>query len=637
MGSTRMEKLLVVDLNNKTTTPILMERDMAERFIGGWGVNAALAKTVIPPGIDALYPNMPIIIGAGLLSGTLAPGASKAFLTTKCPATGTVSTAVGSGYFAAKLKWSGISHLIISGKSSKPVYLYINSEEANLIDARELWGKDIAETTNILKERHGRDASVVCIGPAGERGVNIAIVLIDNCSTFGRTNGASLGSKNLKAIVVKGGSGVQVSDNTAFMSLVEKLEADAKSDALRNNWIEQGLYYIFPNWAKLGYFTCRNGTETFPEEKALQLFGPDRFLKLKSKVICCPTCITPDKYLLKIGKGKYAGTSCPISTPITPAWSFGIRSGVEDMNGVIRLHQLANQLGIDEMTFSGIFDYLACLQEENKLSDKDTDGVKLKREFRTVERLLLDTAMKKGLGSIIGQGWHGVLKHFGSEVALYATHIKGTEPDFDPRISFGVECFTAVTNPRGAHDMPAGGLMIAPGRKLDFFKKMALRMGFPENRMNSIFNDENVDLGRFTAHYENWATVLNCLGICFRMQVSKLYDIDTCAALYSAATGIEKDADELVEDAERAYNQYRVVNAREGFNRKNDRFPPRWLEPLKRAETGEKFTIKDYINGKDVGSAELEQMLDSYYEERGWDKSTGVPTLLRLKELGLRR
>jgi aldehyde:ferredoxin oxidoreductase len=248
--------------------------------------------------------------------------------------------------------------------------------------------------------------------------------------------------------------------------------------------------------------------------------------------------------------------------------------------------------------------------------------------------LLELTAARQGFGALLAEGFDGLIERFGHEEESY--QIKGTEPDFDARACLGVEVFGSVVNPRGAHDMPVGGLTVAKGRKPEFFEKVVSNVGYvPEDAWNRVFQPEGFDVARLTAYYENWATVLNCLGVCFRMQNSSLYNVNVAAELYSAGTGIEKRPHEFLKDAERAYNLYKVVNVREGFDRKDDRFPERWFEPLKMADRDEDMVLQDYFGNKKLAREDIEKLLDGYYEEKGWDVEKGIPTKAKLAELEL--
>jgi aldehyde:ferredoxin oxidoreductase len=626
--------ILLIDLTTEKIKKEPLKREFASNYIGGWGMNARLAYDLIKPGMDVYDPEIPLIFGAGLLTGTLSPGSPKSFFTTKDAASGTVVTAVGSLAFGTRLKWAGYDHVIITGIRDRPGYLKIVDEDIELCDATDLWGCDIVETTKKLKERYGESSSVACIGPAGENQVKISILLNDYCSTLGRSFAANLGFRKLKAIVIDGTKGIRVADRKRFMRTVDEMTVRAMEDPLREKWTHQGVYSLFSLWASAGYFIYKNASEVYPESNAFETFGPQHFDKVRKRVIGCPSCITPDKFLLRFGDGEFQGLEMMLSTPMVPAISFGIRDEVGNFDRACWMFYQANRLGLDAMTLSSLIGFAMDLYQRGVITKSDTDGLELKPNFETTKKLLEMTTAKEGFGAILAEGFGGVIKRFGHGEEAY--QIKGTEPDFDARVSFGVEAFGSIVNPRGAHDMPVGGLTVAKGRKPDFFQKVVSKIGYVhEDAMERIFKENGFDLGRLTAHYENWATLLNCLGICFRMQNSILYDSRIAAELYSAATGIEKNPQELLRDAERAYNLYKMLNVREGFNRKDDRFPDQWFAPLRRPDKGEDLVLTDYFGKKSLTRGEVERMLDAYYEEKGWDKEKGIPTREKLIELGI--
>ena len=313
-----------------------------------------------------------------------------------------------------------------------------------------------------------------------------------------------------------------------------------------------------------------------------------------------------------------------------------MRLGCGNMNNNIKLCDMANRFGVDEQTFTGIVSWMIELYQRGILTKEDTGGLELKEGFEVAKTLLEQTARNEGLGATIALGFKGAEEKIGRGSEKYACEIKGTEPDFDARASFGVETFTSVVNPRPCRDLPVGGLTIAKGREPDFFRKAVGRTGYlSKERFDQVLSTEGFDLPRLTAHYEYWATILDLMGICFRMQNSRLYDVANCAELYSAATGIQKSPEELLKDAERAFNLNKMLNLREGFTRKDDGFPERWFEPLKRPDRGTELVMMDYFGKKHISKDDSEQMLSDYYDEHGWDAETGIPTEEKLVELGL--
>lgn len=632
------DKILHVDLTSGKIKTEELDTAVAKRFIGGWGMNAKLAYDHTTPGTDPYAPGNPIVIGAGLLVGTLAPCAAKTSITTKCPIAGTVTTAVGSMNLGACLKWAGYEHVIITGKAERPVYLKIVDDDVEICDADDLWGQDLSDATDVLRERHGGSCSIACMGPAGEKMLKTAITLINKSGTIGRSLGGNMGSKNLKAIVVDGTKGLEVADAKGFMEISDALFEKFMKDPLRKNWTNLGLFMVQPVWAKAGHLPTRNHRDLIVGDAADDLvkrFGAEEFMKLKRRTLTCVSCGSGDKALLEVKQGPFAGRAAAFSTPMEIAAGWGL--GMPDMDWSVAYFDLFNRYGLDALTYHSIFDWAVDLYADGIINKEDTGGIELKpgMGFDAMVNLLDLTMKQEGFGQVLGNGWLEAIDRIGKGSEKYAIQIKGTEPDFDARSSFGVETFGQVTNPRGGHDMPVGGLTVAVGRKPDFFKKVAGKQGYPPEAIERVFVPPGFDLGRMQAHYEHWAEVLNSLGVCFRMQCSSLYDIDACVKLYTTATGIEITSSELIESAERAFNIYKALNVREGFSRKDDKFPDRWIEePLKRGD--EEVPATDYFNTKVLTRDDFEKTLDNYYDERGWDIESGIPTGGKLEQLGLK-
>jgi len=629
--------MLFVNLTTGEIKKEPLDKELAEKYIGGWGFCQKLMYDYMPVGKEPLAPENPIVISPGTLTGTLSPSTSKVVFISKDPASSTISSWFGSLHFGAKLKWAGYDAVIITGKAPKPVYLRIMDDEVEIADAGDLWGKkDLIETTEIIKERLGQEYSVAAIGPAGENLVKISIMLIDGGTTCGRTMGCTMGSKNLKAIAVNGTKGQKIADIKRFMATVDRLVTRAMSDPNRNNWKDLGLYFIWPLWNNAGYLTRKNFAEAAPKEEMEKVYGADEYRKYKASIYGCPSCLAPDKCVVEVKEGEFKGLSTRLSTTFHPSFAFGRLLAVGGMANAIKLCDMANRLGIEYMTFPSMVGWLIDLYERGIITKEDTGGLELKEGFETPKVLMEQTVKKEGLGAILAEGFILGPKKLGRGSEKYAHHIKGTEPDFDARASLGVEVFTSLVNVRPSRDLPVGGLTIAKGRKPEFFQKVLPSVGYlPEDKIEKFLTAEGFDVARVTAHYEYFAMMLDMLGICFRMPSSSLYNVKTCTELYSAATGIEKTPKEFLEDAERAFNLSRFMNAREGYTRKDDRFPDKWFEPLKRPDMGIELEMMDYFGTKKVNREDSEQLLSDYYDEHGWDVKTGNPTKEKLIELGL--
>lgn len=629
-------QILYVDLSTGESKSEPLDLELARKFIGGFGLSTKLAYDLIPPGIDPLAPENAIIFGAGALAGTMAPGSSRLVVSTKFPETNTVSYGNGSMTFAPRLKFAGYDQLVITGRAAKPVYLRISDNGVELCDASHLWGKDLCETTEELWRTHGTKSSVIAIGQSGENLVKISVALVDETASIGKGGlPAVMGSKNLKAIVVGGSRGIEVADPARFMKAINQTLERVREYPLRDDWIKVGINKVLTTFIQKG-IECNDETEVYPRQKANELYGFEVYLnKVKQGRMSCPSCPMGDKEILGVKEGNYKGLVSYASGFTARNLDFGIHCGVDSYDKIVKCMDIANRWGVDIHSFSRCIEYAVHLFEMGVITEADTDGLVLKRDFDTTCKLLEQTAFRKGFGDVLADGQLGLIKKFGHRAEKQAGQIKGLEVAFEP-ISGGVGSmeFAQVVSPRGGHHQAGGSPAYAPDQPKEQFARHCLRMGSSPEAVARIFDSPfGVDIGRLTKFAEDWYSVLSSLGLCVRAQLNRFYSINLNAELYSAATGIEMTPAELIRTGERAWNLLKASNVKEGFSRKDDRFPDRWFEPIK-GEHGEEIRLHHYW-GKPLTREDTEKMLDSYYDERGWDKSTGLPTRQKLVELGL--
>jgi len=626
---------LHIDLTAGKIERVALDEGLARKFIGGFGLNNKLAFDHIPQGIDPFSPQNVIIIGAGLLGGTAVPGSSKIMATTKMPINQAIGTAFGGG-FSYMLKSAGYDYLIISGKAQRPCYIKIIDEEIELCEASSLWGKDIHEVTDELRARYGSTSNVIAIGPAGERLVRFALTLINKFATLGRGGlGAVFGSKNLKAIVVQGSRGVGVAREQEFMRLVDSLTETMLKIPFRNEWIRLGIYLGWPTWTKVG-FVGKNWSELYPEDRATQLYGPQEYQKIFKATIACPSCPLGDKAVLEIKEGEFAGLVAPVSHGLGCVLSWGIRGDVGSLARAVKCHDLCNRYGLDDLTATALMDLVVDLYQAGIISRSDADGLELKRDFTTSMALIEKMGKREGLGDLLAEGFRAVVARFGKEAERYAVEIKGLDVMIDPRGHLeGMGAISQCVNPRGTYGIAGNSPAFRAGTTPDKIAKYCQRIGASTEAIQRICGPAEFNLGRLTKYAEDWYSVCCCLGICARQSVIQCYDLSLAAQLYTAATDWDISQEELLLAGERAWNILKLANVREGFTRKDDRLPDKFLEPLK-TTAGEVY-LMDYNRTRRLTRDDLERLLDDYYQERGWELARGVPTKEKLAQLGLEK
>ena len=629
-------RILKVDLSTGSIKTEKLDMDMAKKFLGGQGVNTRLIFDLLKPKIDPLSPENVIIFGAGALCGTPAPAATKFSATTKFPESGIIGTAVGCGGFGPMLKWAGYDHIIVTGVSEKPVYLSIMDDNVELQDASDLWGKDILEATEALYKKYGNDSSVLCIGPAGEKLVRMSLALIDGIGHIGRGGlAAVMGSKKLKAMVVRGTKGIKIANVERFWKIFEFIVGRAFTDRNRLRWIKYGLHGVSEAWFEGGVVPVKNRRESPPAEEAIKTYGLKAFDEvLESYPWAGPSCITSDKLVMKVKKGELEGLQTLASTTNNPVIFFGLPFNLSFNQGV-KCHDIFNRYGIDEINGSYIIEVLIELYEKGLVTEEQLK-MKPKPDFETVVKAAEMIIKREGLWDVVADGLLALIRKI-PEASKYVIHNKGMAFPFDARVCLGVEVFDMLTNPRGAQSfaLVRTPSLAIPNIPIEMVKVLAATYQIPMGARRRIFKDGEWSTARFTPYVENNNTAFNCLGLCYRFFIGRLYNPVIASSMYSAITGIPLSPEEFLTAGERVWNLQKALNVREGFDRKDDAIPERWItEPLKFGE--KELRLQNYTRTLTISTREeAEKLLDDYYDERGWDIKTGVPTKEKLTKLGL--
>jgi len=599
--------ILYVDLTSGATRKESIDPDVLKSLIGGFGVNNKLAYDLMPAGVDPLSPDNLVILGAGPLAGTIVPGAAKLLVTTRFPINGAFATAAGGGSFALMLKSTGYDHVVISGRAQKPVYLSITEGGVELRDAAELWGKDSFETIDALRRRY-EPCSVIPIGQAGENLVRISITSVDMAGTLGRGGlPAVMGSKNLKAIVVQQGTvAINVAHRVTLQRLVERLHERIVKWPNREFIRDYGLMPVPEDMTELHVKTRRP--------------------------IACAGCPLADKVMVRLSEGPYAGLRTYM--PHATINRFDAGSSAEAYEQSMKYTDALNRYGLCLVNFSSLLSTVVSLYREGIITKEDTGGVELKNDLETALKLIRMTAAREGLGEALADGAVAVIQKIGRGAEERILHIKGHAPLYDPRLrSLGTMEFEQMTTPRGAHVSAAGSPAYEPGRPAADFARHGERMGIPEEALKRVVGPTSFNPGRFSRYSEDWYSLFNCLSLCNRAHVNRFYHVKTITELYTAVTGIDITPAQLMKASERAWTIGKMLNTREGFDRKDDQAPEVWYQPL--VLEGKEYHITDYYETATLTKEDIEGFLDDYYDERGYDTKSGNPTPQKLKELGL--
>ncbi|MEM2459933.1 MAG: aldehyde ferredoxin oxidoreductase N-terminal domain-containing protein [Candidatus Hadarchaeales archaeon] len=628
--------ILKVDLSTGEIRRRDLPQDLVKGFLGGLGINLKLYREEAKPLSDPLSPTNPLVLGAGPLVGTEVPGATKLVATTKSPIFSRggkhfVDGAVCGGRLGVQLKRAGYDHVVIVGKAEEPVYLNLENGRAELLDASALWGKDTYETTEwLLREHPG--AGLAVIGRAGERRVRHAMAIVDRVATLGRFGvGAVMGSKHLKAVVARGEGRIAVAKEEELSELVKKWREDIEKNPLLPQWRVLGIAAGWPAHSPL----VREGVWEY--SKWNELYGPETWLKFKGgRNSSCWGCPMGCRVDFHIGEGKHAGLSTFTGSYMLPA-RVGQRLELEDPRDAVALLDLCNREGMCYFTTSQLVNWVTRLSKTGKLKEK------LERNFETYRRLFKEIAEREGFGGLLSDGWYPASEKLGADPDEFEEGtglFRGVDAIQDARFTrLHPQAFSHLTSPRPHH----GGTqslytvpMVDPQvlREVD-----AKEMGLSEGELDRIFGGPmKFNPARYARYAEDRMVIYNSLGTCIVHALwgflgIKYLNLNLAAELYSLVTGFEVGVEELRKKGERIFTFWKMLNAEEGLRKEDYKCSKIWLIPRKTPE-GE-VLLRDYYGEVVLSEKDMENLLKDYYEERGWDGATGLPTPQKLRELGL--
>jgi len=637
-----MGTIAAVDLTSRTITTQPVDPNLEKKLIDGWGIGCAIAYELIAPGLDPFSPENPVIIGTGTLVGTSVPSANQVFAMTKstvqASADGRTSVCCGSGgslRFGKNLKQAGYDFLILKGKAITPSYLFIEDDRIEICDAADLWGKkDLLETANFLSSKHP-GCGVITIGAAGERKVSYTMSMLDKVGTLGRAGvGAVLGSKHIKAIAVKGTKPVPVCDEARLARTVESLRKEGIDRESLKAVHELAGHASWDRWLK----TFNVGIWSNAEWD--EHYGVEKFKEAKGRTSACDRCFLGCKTSLRIKNGEFAGTEIPAGYYICVA-VLAHRLEIEDHRNALQLLDMCNRSGLCFFTATNIVDWVTRLYVERRISQKETGGLVLRRDFATYLKLFTMIINRDGFGDILARGWYATSERVGFDAVHDHPWVaigKGFDPIVDARF-WGLDSttFAYFVSPRGhhgiAHSLQYGG---NPIFEPEVLKKDLRNTGASEEVVNRVFSPVpyygRFNAARMTRHIEDRGAIIQALGLCDNLSAAGFFPMSRLAECYSAVTGIEISPQDLKQAGERIHNFFKVLNMREGFSRNDDTMPA-WFKPIDTPDG--KAAMKDYYGERTLSEDDVNKLLDDYYDERGWDNERGVPTKEKLAELGL--
>jgi len=600
-------RILHIDLSTGKTETEPLKEDLEKKYIGGIGLGMRLFLDHSKPGVDAFSPENPLIFITGPLSGTMGPTAGNGYaIISKSPESGGIGESKAHGFFGSELKRAGYDAVIIKGKAEKPVYLWIDDDSIQLMDAKSLWGKSPEETEEAIRKELGDYyIRVAAIGSAGEKLVRFACVINDRTRAAGRTGmGAVMGSKNLKAVAVRGTKDVKVAKPEEFKEFVKLLHERMKGPATRK-YKTLGTPENVLVLNSLGVLPVNNFTRgTFDgAEKVSGEYLNERFV---AKIIGCSSCAMRCEHIAVVPEGPYKGTATRME--YETLWALGPNCGVDRLDAITKAAELCNFYGVDTLSAGGVIGFAMDCYEHGILTKKDSDGIDLKfGNHEAVLEMLKRIGTREGIGDIMAEGVKRAAEKIGKGAEKFANHIKGVEmTGYDIRglktaaLGYAVSFRGADHNRHGAYAPDVKG-------SVNRFKAEKGR-------------------GKLVREIEDLYTIIDSMIVCKFSRGVYPDAFGDLAKYYTLDAGIAMTPQELQKTGERINNLGRLINIREGFTRKDDHLPPKVMN----------VPIPDegVSKGAHVTQAELDLLLDDYYETRGWTKE-GVPTIEKLNEIGL--
>jgi len=609
-------KILRIDLSRREVKYEELSKDLVKRYVGGRGFNVRRLYNEVPPGTDPLGPENKLMIATGPVAGTGFPLGTRVNVSAKSPLTGILGDSNAGGHFGSEMKYAGVDQIILEGESPKPVYIYITNKTVEFRDAEGIWGQRISKAYDqILREIRDHRAQIALVGPAAENGVLFGGVFFNMIRPAARTGmGTVMASKKVKAIVVRGEGFVEVAKPGEFKALVDEIEREVYTH--EQYWPRRimGTTRILLAGNKIGMlpgFHFTKGEVDF----AFEVSGEIMAVKYNVRTRGCFSCVVPCSrvYVFKDSSGL---SKVSEGLEYEALAGMTVRIGNRDLRKALEAVDLVNDLGMDVITTSEVISWAMELYQRGDLRDDELGGLKLEwGNMDSVLELIKQIAYKQGFGSILSEGVARAAEKLGRGKDI-AFHVKKLEMiQADPRALKGYGLGFAVAS-RGADHLRS-----EPFIELSDDPELGRKMfGEPEATMRLGVRGK----GKLVAYYENICALVDSLEVCKNLAENmNILDYEKTARLLTAITGLSFTIDEVRDIGERIINLERAYLVREGIRRKDDTLPKRFLkEPMP--------------NGRSKGHIiELQQMLDEYYEVRGWDIKTGIPKESVLKRLGL--
>ena len=608
-------RMLIVDLTSRESKIEPISESFCRKFIGGNGFSISLLLKYQKPGVDPLSPDNALVFAVGPFCGTAIPTSAKYVIQAKSPLTGFQGKSIGSSFWSLAFRSAGYDALLINGRAEKPTYLFIDDDTVEFCDAQDLWGMDSFETDTMIRETIGDDnVRVAAIGPAGERLVRFASIVSDHHhEDDGRTGmGAVMGSKQLKAVAVRGSKTVEVADIDELLDLCgeyyKKIAKGSITTIMKDiGSIGTGMEYLANCATPIRNFQSNDPSKesTTTDEDVRKITAhwmQDQYIH---RGVACAVCPIGCDHVDFIRAGPYDGIAYKIE--YQGMYALGTNCGIWYLPAIVKAGRLCDSLGVDVVSTGVVIAWAMECVEKGILTSKETGGIDLSfGNHEALMEIIPKIANREGLGDILAEGVKRASEKIGKGSESFAMHSKGLEfPGFDVR-GLKATALSFAVSTRGADHISAAVFGPEIRGRINRFK-------FEKGQ------------GEFVAQKENNLTIYDLLMICKFSGNLWINVYNDLARFYTLTTGIPLTVKELITAGERVWNMGKIYNAREGWSRKDDTLPPRvFNDPIP----------DGCAKGSRLTKEEFDFMLDDYYAARGWTME-GVPTKKKISELGL--
>ncbi|MFI5338422.1 MAG: aldehyde ferredoxin oxidoreductase family protein [Candidatus Methylomirabilales bacterium] len=605
-------RILLVDLTTRKVETRSLPDEVYQKYLMGSGLGARLLMDLGDPTVDALHPRNPLVIVPGLFAGTTIPGGTRTSFVSRSPLTGFWGEATVGGTWGAEFRCAGYDGLVIRGAASSPAYLWINDEYVQIRPAGKLWGQDTYDACDVLLAETDPKAKVAAIGQAGENLVRFAAVMVEgrHARAAGRTGlGAVMGSKNLKAIVVRGTHGVPAYNPAGLMgwALQKTNEMPAKF----------GMFTVYGTSGSIevheerGGLPIKNFQDGHWREGAARISGKTIHEKYAVKSSSCSGCPIHCWQHVTIENGSGVRNNVGHNPEYETMGAFGSMCLNDDLPSVIRANELCNRYGLDTISTGNSIAFAIEAFERGLISEADTGGLRLAwGDGEAILTLVEQIAFRKGLGSLLADGSRAAARKIGGDAEKLTVTVKGLEfPMHDPR-AFWSMGINYATGARGACHLEGLPFIVETG------------VPMPEFGYNAKLNPRITDgKALLAARMHSLMAVYNGVGLC-KFYARAMSPTPITEAV-NHMTGWNWTWEDLMEAGDRIFNLKRLYNVRLGVTREDDQLPHRILTLQKRGE-----------EIPNIPPEAFRKMLDEYYEVRGWTPD-GQPTAETLSALDL--